>query len=89
MGPRQSPSLFFVGSFFGFFGRFRAAEKSSRKAVDGKRGGGLYPAPHANGDGRTAGYVCGEQPVERPSVREMFDIVSGRETRAAVLLAGF
>jgi hypothetical protein len=57
------------------------------KAVDGVEGRGLYPAPHRKRGGFRAGTDAADKPVERPICPRMFDIVNGRETRAAVLLA--
>jgi len=67
------------------------AEIWFRKAVDGGTGRGLYPAPHRKRGGHAQGSILG--PGRLPPIGEslgwMFDIVNGRETRAAVLLAGF
>jgi hypothetical protein len=43
-----------VGSFSGFFGLLRIAEKSSKKAVDGKEDWVLYPALSQTGPAKLA-----------------------------------
>jgi hypothetical protein len=54
-GPRNGPEVNLSVLSWVFFGLLRIAEKTSRKTVDGKTARGLYPAPHANGAGLTAG----------------------------------
>jgi hypothetical protein len=56
----------FVGSFLRFFGWPRAAEKSSKKAVDGKEDWVLYPAPHRRRAGRQGWDGGGQRLAERP-----------------------
>ena len=85
MGPKQTSSAL----FWKVFGLLRVAEKSSRKAVDGKEDWVLYPALSQTGRPKRATTNAADDPAEKAIVRGMFDIVSGRETRAAVLLAGF
>lgn len=88
-GPRNGPEADFVGSFLRFSACFGVLKKSSKKAVDGKEDWVLYPAPHRKRAAGEATTDAADDWPRRPFVCGMFDIVSGRETRAAVLLAGF
>ena len=48
-GPVMGPKAIFVGFFRMIFSGLWAAEKSSKRSVDGKDGTGLYPRLFANG----------------------------------------
>ena len=65
-GPRNGPEAKLVGSFLKVFGLLRVAEKSSKKAVDGKEDWVLYPAPHRRRAGRQGRDGGGQKQAERP-----------------------
>ena len=57
--------------------------------MTGKRPGAYTPRLIANGAGREVRTDAADKAGRKPVCLRMFDIVNGRETRAAVLLAGF
>jgi hypothetical protein len=85
MGPRLHLSAFF-DDFLRSCGSLKKVQKSR---LTGKRAGAYTPRLIANGAGGNAGTDAADEAGREPVCPWMFDIVNGRETRAAVLLAGF
>lgn len=92
-GPRNGPEAKSSALFPGFFVVLEALKKVRKRVLTGKQAGAYTPRLIANGAADEATTDAADSRSKPlwfwPFVRGMFDIVSGRETRAAVLLAGF